>query len=244
MAGLGSRFAAAGYKLPKPLIEIDGVRLYRLVLGNLVASQLKSVTVVAQKNWNLQEEIDQIQSRLRIPVELIEIDYVTSGAATTVSLGLGKLNPHSPVVVANCDQYVVGGCHSFYEAVATRNPQGTIMTMEASDPKWSYVRLNKDGKVGEVVEKRVVSKHATTGIYGFSTAHELSEAIKAQSDQNFRVNGEFYLAPVYNQLIRRRIVPEIFELPRADAFYGLGTPEDLELFMRTSHLAGAIREAV
>ncbi|WP_197703920.1 hypothetical protein [Cohaesibacter sp. ES.047] len=35
MAGAGSRFAAAGYKLPKPLIEVQGVPMIKLVIKNL-----------------------------------------------------------------------------------------------------------------------------------------------------------------------------------------------------------------
>lgn len=38
MAGRGSRFAAAGYADPKPLIEADGVEMIRLVIANLMPS--------------------------------------------------------------------------------------------------------------------------------------------------------------------------------------------------------------
>ena len=35
MAGFGSRFSAAGYALPKPLIPVHGVPMIELVVNNL-----------------------------------------------------------------------------------------------------------------------------------------------------------------------------------------------------------------
>jgi uncharacterized LabA/DUF88 family protein len=45
------------------------------------------------------------------------------------------------------------------------------------------------------------------------------------------VNGEFYVAPVYNELIREGKKIIIYNIGKeADGMYGLGTPSDLKLF--------------
>ena len=47
-------------------------------------------------------------------------------------------------------------------------------------------------------------------------------------EKNIRVNNEFYIAPVYNELIGdvKKLVPFFVH-----SMWGLGTPEDLKYFL-------------
>ena len=47
-------------------------------------------------------------------------------------------------------------------------------------------------------------------------------------DKNIRVNGEFYVAPVYNEMIETGMKIVFHNV--GDKMYGLGVPEDLEYF--------------
>jgi hypothetical protein len=50
--------------------------------------------------------------------------------------------------------------------------------------------------------------------------------------RNVRVNNEFYVAPVYNQLIEEGARIAIYNVGREGAgMYGLGIPSDLERFL-------------
>jgi pyruvate dehydrogenase complex dehydrogenase (E1) component len=74
--------------------------------------------------------------------------------------------------------------------------------MWANDPKWSFVRFNEKHEIIEVVEKEVVSNEATVGIYNYKHGKDFVRAAKQMIAKNYRVNGDFYVAPVYNELIR------------------------------------------
>ena len=51
---------------------------------------------------------------------------------------------------------------------------------------------------------------------------------------NLRVNGEFYVAPVYNELIKEGLSIVVAATGRErDGMYGLGVPEDFEFFTTT-----------
>ena len=53
--------------------------------------------------------------------------------------------------------------------------------------------------------------------------------------KNKRVNGEFYVAPVYNELINEKYNAGIFNIGEVnDGMYGLGTPDDLDYFKSRS----------
>ena len=78
---------------------------------------------------------------------------------------------------------------------------GGILTFESTHPKWSYARLDDAGFVSEVAEKNPISTHATTGHYYWNNWGTFKKSAYTMIDKNIRVNGEFYLCPVFNQTI-------------------------------------------
>ena len=106
------------------------------------------------------------------------------------------------------------------------------MTMKADDPKWSFVDVDINGMVTQVVEKKVISDEATVGIYNFRHGKDFVEAAKKMIFKNQRVNEEFYVAPAYSQLIALGAKVGFYNIGDvASGMYGLGTPADLELFL-------------
>ena len=48
-------------------------------------------------------------------------------------------------------------------------------------------------------------------------------------EKNVRVNNEFYVCPVYNQALKDK---KIIKAINVDEMIGLGTPEDLNIFIK------------
>lgn len=235
MAGLGSRFSQEGYLLPKPLLPISGQPMYRVVVKNLMHPSVGSITLIAQRAWQLQSDVSALSVELGVPVGLIEIDYVTQGAADTVQIALERLNLHEPVIVANSDQYIDASLDSFYDKLSDNEFDGVILTMGDSHPKWSYVELDDAGLASHVREKQVISPYATVGIYGFRNAGLMSYAFGRMRDAGDTHNGEFYVAPSYNYLIEsghRIAIDHLGEI--TEIMHGLGTPTDYELFLQSA----------
>ena len=80
-----------------------------------------------------------------------------------------------------------------------------------------------------MVEKQPISEHATVGIYWYKKGSKFVECAEAMIGKNDRVNNEFYFAPTYNYLIMEngKVGPYF-----VNEFNGLGTPEDLEEFLK------------
>jgi hypothetical protein len=113
----------------------------------------------------------------------------------------------------------------------TKNYDGLIMTMKANDPKWSYVKLDESGLVRDVVEKKVVSQEATVGIYNYRLGSDFVYAAEAMIENRDVVNGEYYVAPAYNYMIKKNAAIGFYNIgSERDGMYGLGIPEDLEYF--------------
>lgn len=232
MAGAGSRFAVAGYKNPKPLIPINGIPMIKLVIDNLRPSLDHRFIFICQKAHVLEYELYPKLNEWAPGSEIVELDGLTEGAACTVLMAEKFINNDSPLMIANSDQYVDFNINTYLKVLAEQKADGLIMTMAANDPKWSFVALDETNAVTAVVEKQVISNEATVGIYNFKKGADFVSAAKSMIDANERVNGEFYVAPVYNNLISQGSKILTCNIGSVDdGMYGLGTPVDLEKFL-------------
>lgn len=166
---------------------------------------------------------------------IVPVDNVTEGAACTVLLARKFIDNDHPLMIANADQFVERDINDYLAVMERERADGLIMTFWSDHPKWSFCRLRADGTVQEVVEKQVVSNEATVGIYNFRRGSDFVRAADAMIAKNLRVNGEFYVAPAYNQLVAegRKVVVSATGRERA-GMYGLGVPADLDFFKTTS----------
>lgn len=242
MAGHGSRFSKAGFELPKPLIPVHRVPMVKLVIDNITPNEPHRFIFICQvehdNNYNLADKL-----RLWAPgCEIILIKDVTAGAACTVLLAEEYIDSDSELMIANSDQWVDCNIDEYLSVQRTTCLDGLIMTMKASDPKWSYVGFDQAGKVTSVVEKQVISNEATVGIYNFRRGTSFCNAARSMIQKNNTVNGEFYVAPVYNELIADGSDIGVFNIGSVGAgMYGLGTPADLELFLAAGASSSAVR---
>ncbi len=231
MAGRGSRFQEAGFELPKPLIPVHGTPMVELVIRNLRPSGAHRFVFLC-----LQEHLERydLATKLRnwAPgCEIVAVDQVTEGAACTVLLAQKFIDNADALMIANSDQWVELSIDAYLAQMDAAGADGLIMTMWADHPKWSYVRLNERREITEVVEKEVVSNEATVGIYNFRRGSDFVASAQAMIAQNLRVNGEFYVAPAYNEMLKAGQKLAFYNVGReADGMYGLGIPADLALF--------------
>lgn len=233
MAGLGSRFSQAGYPVPKPLIEIHGIPMYRVVVDNLIHESVASLIILCPKKWGLSNKIFELGSAYGVPVNVVEVEGLTEGPASTVWLAKPYLNPDLPVVVANSDQYIDADLSEFYDGVSGPSSACVILCMEDSDKKWSYVRQSSEGLVEEVREKQVISNLATVGVYGFSSAAVMLGAFQEMFSAKDSTLGEYYVAPAYNYIIKHGHPVSVVNLgPVGTVMHGLGIPVDFELFLK------------
>ncbi len=242
MAGRGSRFADAGFLDPKPMISVGGRPMIEWVIENIKPTRAHHFIFLCLGEHL--ERYPQVGEKLRelCPgCDIISVDQVTEGAACTVLLARGLIDSDAPLMIANSDQIVDLPVDDYLAAADEANADGLIMTFWADDPKWSYCRIGDDGRVNEVVEKQVVSNDATVGIYNFARGADFTRAADQMIANDLRVNGEFYVAPTYNQLIEESGKIVVKATGREGAgMYGMGIPDDLELFKKTAYFRARV----
>jgi NDP-sugar pyrophosphorylase family protein len=231
MAGRGKRFADAGYQLPKPIIPVHGRPMTEIVLANLRPDQPHRFIFLILREHADSFGFDKHLLSWAPGSKIRYVEKVTEGPACTVLLARDLIDSDSPLMIANCDQWVDVKIEDYLATLDREKADGLIMTMWADDPKWSFVRFNESGKVVEVIEKKVVSNEATVGIYNYRRGKDFVCSADRMIAKNLRVNNEFYVAPAYNEMIesgQKIVVHNIGK--ELDGMYGLGIPADLEKF--------------
>lgn len=232
MAGRGSRFADAGYKEPKPLIDVGGKRMIEVVINNLKPTCEHRFIFVCQEEHVKEYGLEVIFNNVCDNFKIVSINGITEGAAITVLKAREYFDNDEPLMIANSDQWVDVDINDYLSDMEERNLSGSMLTMKADDPKWSYAKVDTIGMVSEVVEKVVISDEATVGIYNFNKGSDFCHFADYMVENDIRSNGEFYVAPVYSFMAQKNHKIGIYNIGKeANGMYGLGIPADLELFM-------------
>lgn len=234
MAGLGSRFSQAGYTFPKPLIEVNGKPMIQVVVDNLkfMTADTRFIFIVQQEHVQ-KYNIKQFLKAIAPDCAVIQIDGLTEGAACTVLKARDHINNDEHLVIANSDQYLEWDADEFLGTAVSREVDCLISTFKSLHPKWSYAKLDENGKVTTVAEKNPISENATTGIYYWRRGQEFVKYAEQMIEKNIRVNNEFYVCPVFNEAILDR---KHIEIKDCKKMWGLGTPEDLNVYLTKSNI--------
>lgn len=230
-AGEGSRFAKAGWKKPKPFIDVNGRAMVEHVIKNVVPDGANSTVLLRETHIDDQPKI--VKNLEANGAGILPIKNLTEGTACTVLLARKVFDNENPILVANADQLVEFNVSDYISDCMKRGLDGSILVFRdpSMDPKWSFVKVDEQGFVTEVAEKKPISDLATVGIYLFSRGRDFVSAAADMVAANDRVNGEFYTCPVYNYMIANGARIGVYEVAM-DAMSGIGTPEDLTEFLK------------
>lgn len=233
MGGLGSRFRKAGYNVPKYMIEAKGKTLFEWSLISLEGykndvCQYVFIAMADEEN-DVRSFIDGKCSELGIKnYQVILLDYLTDGQATTAMLAAQYWDESHALLIYNIDTYVEAGQMNSGELKG----DGFIPCFKAEGDHWSFVRLDESGKVVEIKEKKRISDHCTLGAYYFKSCRLYKELYDEYYSSNVElVNGEKYVAPLYDYLLTKGGEIYISDIS-PEKVHVLGTPEELQVFLQ------------
>jgi hypothetical protein len=226
MLGKSSRFFKNGYDLPK----------YQLPLGDetVFAHSVRSFEqhftdkpflFLVRNDFGARAFVSREAARMGIvDFRVIEFDFETRGQAESVYLGLRDYDQALPFVVFNIDTIRVG----FRWPAPADFAQGFLEVFEAEGDGWSFVEpVAGTALVKRTTEKDRISSLCSNGMYGFGKIQDFRDAYEAEVRAGSTVNGEIYIAPLYNRLIGHG--KEIrFDLLASGVTLHCGVPADYE----------------
>lgn len=231
MAGRGSRFVKAGFTLPKPLIKVRGKTMVEWAMRSFAFLPQKNVhyIFIVLKEHNKGKRMEKTLLRLfGKQTTVIELEQLTEGQAETCLAAKSYIQNYNRLFIFNCDTYSV--TPDLMHDIQTHEPDGLLVCFHATDPRYSFARLDTYGYVDKTAEKKAISNHASNGMYYFKHGYYFVEAAERAIAHKEVQNGEFYVAPLYNHLITLGKKVRVHETKEN---WVLGTPEELARFEQT-----------
>lgn len=237
MAGLSSRFFKQGYKQPKYKLIAHGETLF--------AHSVKSFKEYFDDEYFLFIIRDVYETKNFVEKEVINLgikkysivalDCETRGQAETVRKGVELCSQDityelkKDIIIFNIDTFRPEFRKPYLELLG----DGYLEVFKGSGTNWSFARpLSSSGtKVIETAEKNPISQLCSTGLYHFKSwdIYEKAYSSYLNTEKSNWVNGELYIAPLYNELIKLGYEIHYNEIDRKDVTF-CGVPSEYEEF--------------
>lgn len=135
----------------------------------------------------------------RYPIEILVLNTMTSGPAETVYRAIKQVNLTGKIAVKDVDNYLE----------IDNLPQGNFVagldlnTWERDVHNLkdkSFLIVNEQGNLLDIIEKRVCSDVICLGLYGFNKAEDFVKAYEHLNDENYPIT-KLYISHIISYLI-------------------------------------------
>lgn len=228
MAGEGTRFPRDTYKIPKPLIQINGVPMIEHAVQSLGLSGTYHFIIRKDSYY---DQVCTLLHSILPSSKIISVEETTQGPASSCLLFRDFIDNEEELVIANCDQIMWWDSDLFLTTARYYKYDGLVVTYTTDTQKNSYARIDKKGFVCEIKEKEVISNISLNGIHYWRKGRYFVQSAESMIKYNDKApNGEFYVGPSYNHMIKKGLKVGIHHIPNWQ-HNPVGVPEDLETFI-------------
>jgi NDP-sugar pyrophosphorylase family protein len=243
MSGMSNRFTDAGYTIPKYLIEVDGKRVIQHIV-DLYPKNCEFIFIINDKHKK-DTDIVNILDKLVDKKEIVTISRHKKGPVFTVSEFQHLIDDDEQVIINYCDFSMYWDYRHFKKFVDETGCDGCVVCYTGFHPHmlgsdnyaFCSCELNDKNKIVAIREKQPftddkMSEFASTGTYYFKKGSYVKKYFKQLIDEDFNINGEYYVSLVYNLLIRDGLDNRVYEIPYMLQW---GTPFDLDVYISWSN---------
>jgi len=230
LAGKGERFLNH-YIEPKPMIKIFDKMMLEYVIDNLNIKNNKVFIFYRQDldNYSFSTLFKQ------------KYDYIyfipipeTRGAAETILLGINMLKKlniiyHAKTLIVDCDTFYTENIINL-----VKNENLIFYRKKQSEkPIYSYIQLDENNNVIEIIEKEKISDNANTGAYFFNNINNFIKYGNEVINKNITFKNEYYISCVINEMLKYENFKG-YELNDNQVF-SLGTPEEVTKYIDNTY---------
>ena len=245
MSGVGRRFIEAGYRTPKPLIEIDGKPIIEHVVSLFPGEE--KITFICNSTHLEKTNMREILQGIAPKGNICEIPPHKKGPVYAVMQLAEQIDDDDECIVNYCDFGTYWSYENFLKHTRTRRADGALPSYKGFHPhmlgttNYAFIRDENQWML-EIQEKKPftnnrMQEYASNGTYYFRTGKILKENFQELMNLDLDLKGEYYVSMVYNLLLKKQMKVSIFEIQHMLQW---GIPEDVEEYNRWSNYFKAI----
>ena len=231
MAGKSQFFDTPEYQFPKPLIEINGKSMIEWVIDNYknVKEKKRFIFVVNDADC-AKYHLDNVLKLLTDDTcEIVRLSNDTKGAVCSTLMAIDFINNDDKLVITNSDQIINENINKILDTFDKQKADAGVVCFETVHPRWSYVKVGEDDQIIEAAEKRPISKNAIAGFYYFTKGKHFVDAGMKLIEKDASVNGIYYVAPTFNELILKNMSLKMYKIDR-EKYHTFYSPQKISEF--------------
>ena len=229
MAGKGQRFVDEGYTTPKQFIDVGGHTMIEWSFRSFNWQDCEIVFIVRRDHIEEHSVDTRLKTIFGDEIKIVVAEQQTEGTVCSCLLAKEYINKDVPLGITTLDVFFEPRFDLRHLGSET---DGCLLTIETDNPAYSYCEVGDDGFVTRTAEKEVISTHGNVGYYYFSSGADFVKYAEEMISLNIRSKNEFYVAPLYNLMIKdgKKVTIQPIEQQ-----YHMGTPAELDDFL-SNHL--------
>ena len=232
MAGLNTRFHNVGFDIPKYLLPWNESVIISEILKNLKS---ENVYLIAHKRDEyFKKELIKVISPFGLNKNNLLYIGNTDGQAQTAKEGLMRINLNDkPIFFHNADTILINRKINKISNKLSKNIKAYVDIFYGESDKYSYVELNDKNFVKNIKEKKVISKFASSGLYGFQN----KDVYLTYYNKLSKNDGELFISDVLKKMIQSKEYICVNKIFKKDKTIVLGSPEEYGLQVTRNSLS-------
>ena len=236
MAGFGKRFVDYGYKIPKPLIIINGKPMFVRAVESLPKADL--IIFICLKQHVKKFKIDKIINSFFPNSKIIISSKIKLGQAADCFEAARYIKNNDELTIGACDNAMLFNLNSLKNKI--KKSDLVVWTFKSKkivsrNPNmYGYVKTDKNDNILKISCKKKISKiawkdHVIIGAFSFKRAEVFLKYTKKLLSSNLMINNEYYMDSVAEICVKSGIKAKVNLVTK---YYGWGTPHDLRDYLK------------
>ena len=202
----------------RSLYEIEKKTVLEHVYEHLSGIENAEFIFIVKREDVSKYHVDDMLKLLIPDVKVIIAEGETKGSICTCLLAIDRINDEESLIVVGADQVLNIDLNEVVNNFILNDYDAGTIIFEDIHPKWSYVKLDKEGFVIQAAEKRPISKNATTGFYYYKKAKDFLDSATEMIKKGASVNGAYYVAPVLNEMVLKKKKIGVYKVDKSNYF--------------------------
>ena len=225
----------ADKEFPLCLTEMSGVSVLERIVNNTARIPYKQYAFTFLETEAVRYHLEKIATLLVPGARSTQVPELSQGSACTALMAACQLDQAAELLIISANELVDIELAEVIEEFRYRKLDAGTLTFRSIHPRYSYVRLNDEGMVIEAAQREPISFIATAGIFWFAKTACFVESAKNLIRKDAHVDGSFFVAPTFNELVLKQKKIGIKELD-ITKYFPLKTEQQIDQF-EGSHLA-------
>lgn len=178
------------------------------------------------KQFRVREIIEQLTPNAIV----IPVNAPAKGAACTALLGIEYINNDEELILMAIDDFIEDDGVGIINTFRQNECDAGVVSFTSVHPRYSFAKLDDNGMVSEVAEKRPISKNALVSFYYFKHGKDFVDCAMDVIRKDNPVNDAFYISQTLNEMILKQKKFDLYKVEN-NKFHPLKTEAQLAQYL-------------